>query len=102
MHKARRLASRALIATDHQSERRALLEHVRGGFTQLDSGRCVEGAASCIRSATVKAQEAALTDESAPIAKQAGVLPAGELGVGDRSNMIVQNTSVTRGTGRWW
>ena len=52
-----------------------------------------------IRSATLEAQEAALTGESAPIAKQAGVLPEGEIGVGDRSNMLFQNTSVTRGTG---
>ena len=40
--KADRRAARELIAAYHQSELRALLEHVRGGFAQLDSGEIDE------------------------------------------------------------
>jgi hypothetical protein len=36
--KADRRASRELIAKYHQSQLRALLEHVRDGFTRLDAG----------------------------------------------------------------
>jgi magnesium-transporting ATPase (P-type) len=43
-------------------------------------------------------QEAALTGESAPVPKDSGVL-GGDVAIGDRSNMLFQNTSVTRGTG---
>ena len=51
-----------------------------------------------MRSATLEAQEAALTGESAPIAKDAGVLASADVALGDRTNMLFQNTSVTRGT----
>ena len=43
-------------------------------------------------------QEAALTGESAPVAKDASTLPEGEIALGDRTNMVFQNTQVTRGT----
>ena len=36
--KADRRASRQLIAAYHQTQLRALLEHVRAGFAQLDAG----------------------------------------------------------------
>jgi len=36
--KADRRASRELIATYHQTQRRALPVHVRAGFAQLDAG----------------------------------------------------------------
>ena len=54
-----------------------------------------------VRSATLEAQEAALTGESAPVPKDSGhrcrAPPTSALG--DRTNMLFQNTSVTRGTG---
>jgi hypothetical protein len=40
--KADRRAARELIAAYHQSELRALLEHVRAGFAQLDAGEIDE------------------------------------------------------------
>ena len=43
-------------------------------------------------------QEAALTGESAPIAKDRVALPDGEVALGDRTNLVFQNTQVTRGT----
>jgi Ca2+-transporting ATPase len=73
---------------------------VPGDLVQVEAGDIVPADGRIIRSATLETQEAALTGESAPIAKQADVLPGGEIGVGDRSNMLFQNTSVTRGTAR--
>jgi Ca2+-transporting ATPase len=49
-------------------------------------------------SASLEVQEASLTGESAPIAKDAGTLPEGELALGDRTNLVFQNTQVTRGS----
>ena len=40
--KAKRRAARQLIAAYHQEQLRALLERVRDGFTQLDSGEIDE------------------------------------------------------------
>ncbi len=40
--KAKRRAARKLIGAYHQEQLRALLEHVRDGFTQLDTGEIDE------------------------------------------------------------
>ena len=49
-------------------------------------------------SATLEMQEAALTGESTPVAKDRVTLPAGEVALGDRTNLVFQNTQVTRGS----
>ncbi len=72
---------------------------VPGDIVQLEAGDIVPADGRIISSATLEAQEAALTGESAPVAKDANVLPAGDVAIGDRSNMLFQNTSITRGTG---
>jgi len=75
------------------------VEVVPGDLVQVEAGDIVPADGRIIRSATLETQEAALTGESAPIPKQTEVLPGEDIGVGDRSNMLFQNTSVTRGTG---
>ena len=70
-----------------------------GDVVQVEAGDIVPADGRIIRAATLEAQEAALTGESAPIAKDARVLPSAEVALGDRTNMLFQNTSVTRGTG---
>jgi Ca2+-transporting ATPase len=72
---------------------------VPGDVVQLEAGDVVPADGRIVRSATLETQEAALTGESAPIGKDASVLPSGDVALGDRSNMLFQNTSVTRGTG---
>src|SRR5689334_7182950 len=72
---------------------------VPGDVVQVEAGDIVPADGRIIRSATLETQEAALTGESAPVAKDSSVLPAGDVALGDRSNMLFQNTSVTRGTG---
>jgi P-type Ca2+ transporter type 2C len=71
---------------------------VPGDVVQLEAGDIVPADGRILRSATLETQEAALTGESAPVAKDAGTLPEGEVALGDRTNMLFQNTSVTRGT----
>jgi P-type Ca2+ transporter type 2C len=72
---------------------------VPGDVVQVEAGDIVPADGRIVASATLETQEAALTGESAPVSKDAGVLPGPEVAVGDRSNMLFQNTSVTRGTG---
>jgi P-type Ca2+ transporter type 2C len=71
---------------------------VPGDLLQVEAGDIVPADARILRSATLEAQEAALTGESAPVSKDANVLIGPEVALGDRSNMLFQNTSVTRGT----
>ena len=73
-------------------------EVVPGDLVQVEAGDIVPADGRIVRSATLEAQEAALTGESAPIPKDAGALPPGDVALGDRTNMLFQNTSVTRGT----
>ena len=74
------------------------VEVVPGDVVQLEAGDIVPADGRIVRSATLEAQEAALTGESAPVSKDSAALPTGEVALGDRSNMLFQNTAVTRGT----
>jgi Ca2+-transporting ATPase len=72
---------------------------VPGDIVQLEAGDIVPADGRILHSATLETQEAALTGESAPIGKSATTLPDAEVALGDRTNMLFQNTAVTRGTG---
>ncbi len=72
---------------------------VPGDVVNLESGDIVPADGRLLRSATLETQEAALTGESAPISKDPSTLADDDVALGDRSNMLFQNTSVTRGTG---
>jgi P-type Ca2+ transporter type 2C len=72
---------------------------VPGDVVDVEAGDIVPADGRILRSATLEAQEAALTGESAPIPKDPNVLGSADVGLGDQSNMLFQNTSVTRGTG---
>jgi len=72
---------------------------VPGDIVNLEAGDIVPADGRILRSATLEAQEAALTGESQPIAKDADALPDEDVGLGDRLCMLYQNTSVTRGSG---
>src|SRR4051812_3897927 len=72
---------------------------VVGDIVELEAGDIVPADGRIIRSATLEAQEAALTGESAPVSKDAAALAGADVALGDRTDMLFQNTSVTRGTG---
>jgi Ca2+-transporting ATPase len=71
---------------------------VVGDIVQLEPGDIVPADGRILRSATLEVQEAALTGESAPVAKDPARIPERDVPIGDRTNMAFQNTSVTRGT----
>src|SRR3974390_2712152 len=71
---------------------------VPGDIVLLEAGDVVPADGRIVSSATLEVQEAALTGESAPVAKDAETLPEGEVALGDRTNLVFQNTQVTRGT----
>src|SRR5215831_7374622 len=71
---------------------------VPGDVVLLEAGDVVPADGRIVTSATLEVQEAALTGESAPIPKDRGTLPEGETPLGDRTNLVFQNTQVTRGS----
>jgi P-type Ca2+ transporter type 2C len=73
-------------------------EVVPGDVVRLEAGDIVPADGRIAGSATLETQEAALTGESAPISKGSETLTGPDVGLGDRINMLFQNTSVTRGT----
>jgi Ca2+-transporting ATPase len=71
---------------------------VPGDVVQVEAGDMVPADARIARSASLEVQEAALTGESAPIAKDPVTLDQTEVALGDRTDIVFQNTQVTRGT----
>ena len=76
----------------------ASVDLVPGDVVLLEAGDVVPADGRILSSATLEVQEAALTGESAPVAKDATTLPEGDVALGDRTNIVFQNTQVTRGT----
>jgi len=70
---------------------------VPGDIVMVEAGDLVPADGRILASATLEVQEAALTGESAPVSKDAETLD-GDVALGDRSNMLFQNTAVSRGT----
>jgi Ca2+-transporting ATPase len=71
---------------------------VPGDLVLLEAGDLVPADGRIISSATLEVQEAALTGESAPVAKDRAALSDAGVALGDRTNLVFQNTDVTRGT----
>jgi P-type Ca2+ transporter type 2C len=89
---------RARVRRSGQVEELESTKVVPGDVVLLEAGDVVPADGRILSSATLEVQEAALTGESAPIAKDRGTLPEGEVPLGDRTNLVFQNTQVTRGT----
>jgi Ca2+-transporting ATPase len=76
----------------------AAVDLVPGDIVHVEAGDLVPADGRIVHSATLEVQEAALTGESAPVPKDARALSTEDIALGDRTDMLFQNTSVTRGT----
>ena len=95
---SRMQVSRARVVRDGEVQMLPATELVPGDLVHVEGGDLVPADGRIVRSATLEVQEAALTGESVPVAKDAGVLDSPDVDLGDRTNLLFQNTSVTRGT----
>lgn len=78
-------------------------ELVPGDVVVLEAGDAVPADGRILESASLKIEEAALTGESVPVNKIAGVLGLGErkdVPLGDRKNMMYMGSTVVYGRGR--
>jgi Ca2+-transporting ATPase len=75
---------------------------VNGDVVLITAGDQVPADGRIVAASSLQIDESALTGESVPAAKDAGVLPGGhngKLGPGDQTNMAFMNTPVTHGSG---
>ncbi|MBF0388138.1 MAG: cation-translocating P-type ATPase [Candidatus Omnitrophica bacterium] len=75
-------------------------ELVPGDIILLKAGDKVPADARLVRSFNLQIEEAALTGESLPVEKNVAALGAGDLGLGDRVNMVYSGTVVSYGRGQ--
>ena len=74
-------------------------ELVPGDIVSVEAGDLVTADGRLIVASTLEVDEAALTGESLPVAKDVAVIDDPETTLGDRTNMVFMNTSATRGSG---
>jgi Ca2+-transporting ATPase len=88
--RVRRDGAEAAVAAD---------QVVVGDVVLLSAGDQVPADGRIIEASALQIDESALTGESTPASKGDGVLPGGDLGPGDQTNMAFMNTPVTHGSG---
>jgi P-type Ca2+ transporter type 2C len=76
-------------------------ELVPGDVVAVEAGDVVPADGRVIRAATMEVAEAALTGESLPVGKSVEPVDAPDTPLGDRTDMVYMNTSVTRGSGEF-
>ncbi len=73
---------------------------VPGDLIFLEAGDYVPADGRILQSSSLKTEESALTGESEPEEKRAGILEKGNIPLGDRTNMVYAGCSVTYGTAK--
>ena len=84
---------------DGERQRIPAHEIVPGDIVQVEAGDKIPADARVIESANLRADEAPLTGESVPVAKDTEAIDA-DIGLGDRRNMLFSSTVATYGRGR--
>ncbi|MFD8369766.1 cation-translocating P-type ATPase [Streptomyces sp. NPDC059688] len=89
----------ARVRRDGAESRIPAEEVVVGDVVLIAAGDEVPADGRIVEAHALQIDESALTGESVPVAKGAGVLAGTGLGPGDRTNMAFMNTPVTHGSG---
>src|ERR1700741_1322310 len=92
-------AAHATVIRDGGRQSITAVELVPGDIILIEEGDTIPADARVLQSTALQTAEAALTGESLPIAKDADPIQ-GEVGLGDRHNMIFSGTAATYGRGK--
>jgi Ca2+-transporting ATPase len=92
-------AARARVVRGGQARTVLSAEVVPGDILLVEEGDTIPADARVIESTALQTAEAALTGESLPVSKDTDVI-SGDMGLGDRHNMIYSGTAATYGRGR--
>jgi Ca2+-transporting ATPase len=92
-------APETTVIRDGERQRIAAEQIVPGDIVMVEAGDRVPADARLVENANLHADEAALTGESVPVAKETQPID-GDVGIGDRRNMLFASTVATYGRGR--
>jgi P-type Ca2+ transporter type 2C len=92
-------AAQANVIRDRARQSVRATDLVPGDVILVEEGDTIPADARLIQSTALQTAEAALTGESLPVSKDVAANP-GEVGLGDRHNMIFSGTAATYGRGR--
>lgn len=92
-------APHAKVIRDGKEQEIDAASLVPGDVILLEAGDFIPADARLIKSASLKAEESALTGESVPAEKDADEIPEENSPLGDRHNMVYSGCSVTYGRG---
>src|SRR3954471_14102464 len=90
---------KARVRRDGELVQIAAEELVPGDVVLIEAGDLVPADGRLLSAATLEVAESALTGESMPVSKGIDTLISPETPLGDRTDMVFMNTSVTRGAG---
>jgi P-type Ca2+ transporter type 2C len=92
---------RARVRRDGQEAEVDAEELVPGDVVSIEAGDIVPADGRLLQTAMLEVAESELTGESLPVSKGTAPVPEADTPLGDRSDMVYMNTSVTRGTGEF-
>jgi P-type Ca2+ transporter type 2C len=92
-------APEATVVREGERQRVATHEIVPGDIVLVEAGDKIPADSRIIEVANLQADEAPLTGESVPVAKDVNPI-SGDVGIGDRRNMLYSGTVATYGRGR--
>lgn len=75
-------------------------ELVPGDIVVLETGDFIPADLRIIEAVNLKSQESSLTGESVPVEKDTVEIEDGEIGIGDRNNMLFSSSLITYGRGK--
>ncbi len=94
------VAPQARVLRDGGEKKISARELVPGDIVFLEAGDQIPADCRLLEAMSLQVSEAALTGESTPISKDAGVALAEKTAVADRKNSVFMGTVITRGIGR--
>ena len=92
-------APEATVVRDGERQRIATHEIVPGDIVLIEAGDKIPADARIVEEANLQTDEAPLTGESMPVSKEVKPIE-GDVGLGDRRNMLFSGTVATNGRGR--
>src|SRR3954466_11334235 len=92
---------KAKVRRDGQMAQLPAQDLVPGDVVLIEAGDVIPADGRITHAATLEVAEAALTGESLPVSKGVDAVASPDTPLGDRTDMVYMNTSVTRGSGEF-
>src|SRR4051794_28559477 len=92
---------KAKVRRDGQMAQLPAQDLVPGDVVSMEAGDVIPADGRITHAATLEVAEAALTGESLPVSKGVDAVASLDTPLGDRTDMVYMNTSITRGSGEF-